>query len=41
MDAQSFQPFALLVRLASQRLRGCRNAGAMMESGIFMKMMPC
>ena len=40
MNAQSFQPFALLVRLASQRLRGCRNAGAMMGSGILCKTMP-
>ena len=27
MDAHADQPFAVLVRLASQQLQGCRNAG--------------
>jgi hypothetical protein len=40
MNAHAVQPFAVLVRLASQRLRGCRNAGAMMGSGISMRKMP-
>lgn len=37
MNAHVVQPFAMLLWLASQQFRGCRHAGAMVESGVFVK----